>query len=94
MAAQKTKDEEDNLMSQDARRALEMKEQLEKKAKEVAQIEGELIQLKRQMTDQHSCSTVKQAATKLKKSATAINDMETRYAEGVQQLEADYDWEG
>ena len=80
-------------MSDEARRALEMKEQLEEKAREVAQTEGEIIQLKRQMKDQHGCDTVKQASTKLKKDAQIIDTMVAQRDEGLRKLENDYDWE-
>ena len=80
-------------MSREAQRLLEMQEQLKEKEAEVNQTEGELTQLKRQMGDRHSCSTVKQAATKLGKSGKAIEDMEARFKEGIKELEADYEWE-
>jgi hypothetical protein len=74
-------------MSNEARRALEMKEQLEDKQREVDRLEGEITQLKRQMKDQHGCSTVSLANKKLSKSATTIENMKAKRTEGLQGLE-------
>jgi hypothetical protein len=78
--------------SKKAKRLLEMQEQLEQKKTLVAQTEGELTQLKSQMKERHDCATLKQASAKLKKTGEAIDDMETRFVDGVQELEEGYEW--
>lgn len=76
----------------DLDRLIDMKEKVESKKTEIAQKQGQLKGLKKQLQDNHECKTIAQAKEKIKGMEKELAEKEQEIEEKVSDLEERHPW--